>query len=221
MDPIKEQVRKDLEKMGIAPRRFKFDNPLMDNLRRIAQARAEAEREIQNLPPDRAEKIRTDIHMAIREELPAMLQSERERLSGLLDAERKRLDRLDRVHRPEIDREILALDRKYKAMSLGELQDLARAVEGGKVRLRPEALDALSAELRPVDPQGHQELRKAIREKSLDDPARFTEAGEILVQQVAALDAAARHGWEVPVTDSYGNIVPMTVDAVLEDALES
>lgn len=221
INEIRKLVDRDLEQLGIEPRRYSFDTPLLKRVQGLARVRRDAEAELQNLPPGRADAIRVQMTDALREDLAAMIAEERTRLQGELEKERTRLAREDQVRRPEVDREIANYDRKARAMSAAELKAEAARAISGEIRLRPEQLDALSIELRNLDPKYHETFRDTIRAEHLEERERFTDVGSRIVKMLDGLTHAERSGWTLPIQDSNGNIMEDTLDEIMEASLEN
>lgn len=176
------------------------ETPFTRNIRRMKATVEGARKELAFTKVDEQTRnvFNTKLIEATRADLHDLLAVESQRI----DAE---LTRYAKAHQREIennqnsyDREVRLKTMRYQAMSERELQVAAADLRDHPRPELPEAIDALCAAIKPVDPNLHRDLRETISKDKRYETWRFTDEGKKMVRNREVFDIAMKAGDSVP-----------------------
>jgi len=189
------------------------------SLRSMQTAFAQARRELEISGADRFKKnkINAEAWEAARADLQAIVAQERSVVESALATERKRYQRDAELNQDKYQAQARSYERRLNALSGQELEQEAHNVISGNKQLKPDEVDLLSSALKDSDPQVFQMLRDEVKTRDLYAPWKSTPDGIVITKYLETIDAAQKHGGEIPIRDPAGNTYNVLLDHIIGD----
>jgi hypothetical protein len=182
---------------------------LLDNLRKAKTAIRKASNEIKLMDPP--EKVRSELYSKILEaakiDMAEHMQAEREVWTEKLAKEAQAWERDRRLNAAKYQAENAQKAMRYEAMTPDEIK-----VEAHKLMQNPKpvdgyVLDALSIQLKKVDPEEHSKFRGFVKDSAAYEPWKHTEQGQVITRYMKALDDGMKAGGSaLPILHADGAI---------------
>jgi hypothetical protein len=207
---IDSRAEKELERFqsihkikDLAP----VETPFTKNIRRIKATVEGARKELAFTKIDEQARnaFNAKLVEATRADLQELLTVEHQRLEADTARFAKAYQRNIENNQNAYDREVRLKTMRYQAMSEKELVNAAADFRDHPRPELPEAIDALCAALKPVDPIMHAQLRDIISQDKRYEGWRFTDEGRKLTKGLDTFNQAIRIGDHVPLELPDGN----------------
>jgi hypothetical protein len=184
-----------------------IETGLTRGLSKMREAVKAASRELQLVNPD--QRTRDAMTIKLREAATAdfleLVNQERATVDKQLNQQAESWTRDRQVNAAKYDEQVRKQALRFKALDADELKAEAAHFMEHPEPVDPETLDALSIELKSVDPEKHKEFRHFIRENKADEPWRHTDQGKRLASYQQALHHASQ-GDAAPIVHEDGSI---------------
>lgn len=177
---------------------------LEKNLLKLRSSVLQGKKEIKHSGMDPASKQQMEVamHENIRAEVKQLIRQEQVHTENQLQALADAWTTRERIGRADREAEASRLERKLQAMTPKELAEYGRKVVGGVEEFTPEDCDAISRQLKAVDPTAHTLVREAIVKNNYDRPfLRTTEGQELMT-------------WKHTISKANENMIPAHFDGV-------
>lgn len=189
------------------------------SVRSMADAFSRARKQIDLGNPDQAarSRIAMAVYDAAKEDVREIVEAEKAMVEAAMAAERRKYERAAELNRDKLAQEAASYQRRVDAFTAEELKKEAILVMSGKRELTPDMVDIISAAAKATNPHLHADLRKTVQERDLYSPWKHTDDGKVITKYLNTIDAALRHGNEIPVLDANGRSYNVTLAMVVEN----